>query len=375
MSISSIIFTFVEFKYNSIMIEFNQSIMRGSRSWWLFLLVFCCASNGFTQDKNKDYLVACVAFYNVENLFDTLDTEGVRDSEYTPTGANAWTSQRYNEKLDRLSEVIVQLGTDYTPDGAAVLGLVEIENRSVIEDLVATERLKSRNYQIVHYDSPDKRGIDVGLVYNPDYLIVESSAKYPLNIDGMDNFYTRDQLLVSGNFQGERMHFIVAHWPSRRGGEKRSSPLRQAAADVTRHIIDSIQVAEGPQAKVIFMGDLNDDPTSKSLVTNLNAAGNKEKLKENQLFNASMEHFKKGIGTLAWRDTWNLFDQMVLTQSLLDTTFKTFSFYKFVVFNKPFLMQPSGRFKGYPFRSFAGGQYLGGYSDHFPVYVILLKEK
>lgn len=375
MSISSIIFTFVEFKYNSIMIEFNQSIMRGSRSWWLFLLVFCCASNGFTQDKNKDYLVACVAFYNVENLFDTLDTEGVRDSEYTPTGANAWTSQRYNEKLDRLSEVIVQLGTDYTPDGAAVLGLVEIENRSVIEDLVATERLKSRNYQIVHYDSPDKRGIDVGLVYNPDYLTVESSAKYPLNIEGMDNFYTRDQLLVSGNFQGERMHFIVAHWPSRRGGEKRSSPLRQAAADVTRHIIDSIQVAEGPQAKVIFMGDLNDDPTSKSLVTNLNAAGNKDKLKENQLFNASMEHFKKGIGTLAWRDTWNLFDQMVLTQSLLDTTFKTFSFYKFVVFNKPFLMQPSGRFKGYPFRSFAGGQYLGGYSDHFPVYVILLKEK
>lgn len=375
MSISSIIFNFVLFKYSSIMFDFKESVMRVSRLLWLFLLIFCWVSNGFSQDKNKDYLVACVAFYNVENLFDTLDTEGVRDSEYTPTGDNAWTTQRYFEKLDRLSEVIVQLGTDYTPDGAAILGLAEIENRSVIEDLVRTERLKSRNYQIVHYDSPDKRGIDVGFVYNPSYFTVESSAKYPLKIEGMDNFYTRDQVLVSGDFKGERMHFIVAHWPSRRGGEKKSSPLREAAADVARKIIDSIQVAEGPQAKVIFMGDLNDDPTSKSLVVNMNAGGNKDKLNDNQLFNASMEHFKKGIGTLAWRDVWNLFDQMVLTQSFLDSTFKTFSFYKFVVFNKPFLMQPSGRFKGYPFRSFAGGQYIGGYSDHFPVYMILLKEK
>jgi len=340
----------------------------------LFLLLGG-VNNSFSQDKNKDYFVACIGFYNVENLFDTLDTEGVNDLDFTPSGVNGWNTQRYYEKLDRLSEVISLLGADKTEDGVAVLGLAEIENKSVVEDLIATERLKGRKYKIVHYDSPDKRGIDVGLIYQPKYFKVESSASYTLKIEGNENFYSRDQLLVSGDFQGERMHFIVCHWPSRRGGEKKSSPLREAAGDLSRHIIDSIMVAEGSSAKIIMMGDLNDDPTSKSLVTNLNASGNKEKLTENQLFNASLEHFKKGIGTLAWRDTWNLFDQMILSQAFLNSDYTGYNFYKFVVFNKPFLMQPSGRFKGYPYRSFAGGQYIGGYSDHFPVYLLLIKEK
>ncbi len=341
----------------------------------LVCLLFGGVNYSLSQDKNKDYYVACVGFYNVENLFDTLDTEGVNDLDFTPSGKNVWNSQRYYEKLDRLSEVISILGTDKTEDGVAVLGLSEIENKSVIEDLISTERLKSRKYEIVHYDSPDKRGIDVGLIYQPKYFKVESSASYTLKIEGNDNFYSRDQLLVSGDFQGERMHFIVCHWPSRRGGEKKSSPLREAAGDLARHIMDSIMVAEGASAKIILMGDLNDDPTSKSLVNNLNASGNKDKLAEDQFFNATLEHFKKGIGTLAWRDTWNLFDQIILTQSFLNSDFSGYNFYKFVVFNKPFLMQPSGRFKGYPYRSYAGGQYLGGYSDHFPVYTILLKEK
>lgn len=341
----------------------------------LFTAVLWSFSVSWSQDKDKEYLVSCIGFYNVENLFDTLNSENTIDEEYTPEGKNAWTSERYMEKLDRLSEVISQLGEEYSPDGVAVLGLAEVENRSVIEDLVATDRLKNRNYAIVHYDSPDRRGVDVGLVYNPSYFTVESSSSHVLKIEGMDDFYTRDQLLVSGQFLGERMHFIVGHWPSRRGGEKRSSPLRQAAADLARSIIDSIQVAENGTAKIILMGDLNDDPTNKSVKNNLNACGDKDDLEEGQLFNASMGHFKKGIGTLAWRDTWNLFDQMILTPQLVNGDFNGHNFYKFVVFNKPFLMQSSGRFRGYPFRSFAGGQYLGGYADHFPVYTVLLKEK
>lgn len=366
---------FAASKWCYIMKKLSMYYVQKITLFFVFYLLFGCANFSFSQDKNKDYYIAAIGFYNVENLFDTLDTEGVNDLDFTPGGVNSWNSQRYYEKLDRLSEVISLLGTDKTEDGVAVLGLSEIENKSVIEDLISTERLKSRNYEIVHYDSPDKRGIDVGLIYQPKYFKVESSASYTLKIEGNENFYSRDQLLVSGKFQGERMHFIVCHWPSRRGGEKKSSPLREAAGDLARHIMDSIMVAEGPTAKIILMGDLNDDPTSKSLINNLNASGNKEKLSENQFFNTSMEHFKKGIGTLAWRDTWNLFDQIILTQAFLNSDFSGFNFYKFVVFNKPFLLQPSGRFKGYPYRSYAGGQYLGGYSDHFPVYILLIKEK
>ena len=327
------------------------------------------------QEKGKDYLVASIGFYNVENLFDTIDTPGVRDTDFTPDGKNQWNTERYNEKLDRLGEVIQMLGTEKTPDGCAVLGLAEIENKAVIEDLVGTERLKERDYQIVHYDSPDKRGIDVALIYQPKYFTVESSKTFTLKIPEKENFYTRDQLLVTGDFLGERFHFIVAHWPSRRGGEKRSSPLREAAGDLARSIVDSIMIAEGDSANVIFMGDLNDDPVNKSIKENMNTERKERKMNSDKLFNPFEDFYRKGIGTLAWRDAWNLFDQIMLTNNLVGREdFSTFTFYQAVVFNKPFLRQQSGRFEGYPYRSYAGGQYLGGYSDHFPVYIFLLRE-
>jgi hypothetical protein len=340
----------------------------------LFLVVTPCILV-FSQEKGKDYEIAAIGFYNVENLFDTINTPGVRDLEYTPEGANQWNTQRYNEKLDRLSEVIAMLATEKTPDGLAVLGLAEIENKAVIQDLINTDRLAPRGYEIVHYDSPDKRGIDVGLIYQPKYFRVESSKSFTLKIEGRDNFFTRDQLLVSGDFMGERMHFMVAHWPSRRGGEKRSSPLREAAGDLARMVIDSIKHVEGDSVKIIFMGDLNDDPTNRSVKKNMRSVGDLKKLKPGDLFNPMEEFYKKGIGTLAWRDSWNLFDQLILTQAYLhDDEFSSFQFYKARVFNKPFITQPSGRFQGYPWRSFAGGQYLGGYSDHFPVYLFLIRE-
>jgi hypothetical protein len=332
---------------------------------------------GFSQaplDKTKSYDVACVAFYNLENLYDTLDTENVSDSEFTPEGEKKWNTKKYYEKLDNMADVISQLGVDVTPEGAAILGVAEIENRMVLEDLAKTSKLKDRNYQIVHYDGPDRRGVDVALFYNPKYFKEESSRSITLTIEGKDNFKTRDQLLVTGYLMGERVHIMVAHWPSRRGGQKRSSPLREAAADLGRAIIDSIYTTE-PNAKIIYMGDLNDDPNNVSVKKNLKTQAKLEKVEYPYLFNPMEELFNKGIGTLAWQDSWNLFDQIIITPDLAVGDYSSLRYYGVKVFNKPFVKQSSGKFQGYPFRTYGGPTYLGGYSDHFAVYIYLVREK
>ncbi|PKP38949.1 MAG: endonuclease, partial [Bacteroidetes bacterium HGW-Bacteroidetes-15] len=322
----------------------------------LFALLFSFSL--FAQEK-KEFNVVCVAFYNVENLFDTIDTPDVNDFEYTPEGPNKWNTSKYYSKLDNLAKVVSEIGTDYTPHGPAILGVSEIENSIVLEDLVKRKAIASRNYQIVHYDGPDKRGVDVALLYNPDYFKVTNSKSYRLTIPGRDNFFSRDQLLVSGELHGDPIHFIVVHWPSRSGGESRSRPLRNAAAALGRHIIDSIQSIE-PNAKVILMGDLNDNPDNESVLEILRALPDQDKMKDNDLYNPFYSLYKKGIGTLAWRDTWSLFDMVLPTKPLMETDYSSYRFYKASVFNKTFLQQPSGRFKGYPFRTHAGGQYLGG---------------
>jgi hypothetical protein len=327
-----------------------------------------------SQEKGKqDFFISTIAFYNLENLFDTIDTPDVNDIDFTPQGSNNWNTEKYYHKLSQLSKVIVQLGSETTKDAPAILGVAEVENRQVLEDLVNTELLKPYGYKIVHYDSPDKRGIDVAFLYQPKYFTLKSSKTFVLKIPGNENFFTRDHLLMSGDFDGEPMHFIVGHWPSRRGGEKKSLPNRRAAGDVARNIIDSISKSE-PNAKITFMGDLNDDPVSPSVYQNLRAKGAVEDLKEGDMFNPFYDFFKKGIGTLAWRDSWNLFDQIIISQTLLNDR-NGYYFYKAKVFNKQFLAQDSGRFKGYPLRTYAGGQYTGGFSDHFPTYIYLVKAK
>jgi hypothetical protein len=345
-------------------IIFNTSLV-------LFAILFVI--NSSAQEK-KDFKVACIAFYNVENLFDTINTPGVNDFEFTPEGPNKWGSTRYNEKLNNLAKVISQIGTEHTPHGPAIIGLSEIENRIVLEDLVNTELLKSKNYQIVHFDGPDRRGVDVALFYQPTYFKVTNSKSYRLKIPDRDDFFTRDQLLVSGEFHGEMMHIIVNHWPSRSGGESKSRPLRNAAAALSRHIIDSLQALD-PNAKIIHMGDLNDNPDNESVLTILRSKPSSVKLEAGDLLNPFFDIYKKGIGTLAWRDIWSLFDIISVSQPLIEKDFSSYRFYRAFVFNKPFLQQQSGRFKGYPFRMFAGGQYLGGYSDHFPTYILLVKER
>ncbi len=335
----------------------------------IFLFNFLFAQEGDSLRKNLQ--LAGIGFYNVENLYDTIDAPGVRDTDFTPEGSNQWTGMRYWEKIDRLSEVIELMATEITPDGLAILGLAEVENHQVIFDLTQNERIKKRNYQIVHYDSPDRRGVDVALIYNPSYFKVFNSKSISLKLENDTNFKTRDQLLVSGILLGDTVHIIVAHWPSRRGGEKRSSHLREKAADVGRAVIDSILTLNA-NARIIYMGDLNDDPTNKSVYVNLRGR-ERDKLKEGDLYNPMNKLFKKGIGTLAWRDSWNLFDQIIISQAFLNGNYDEWQYYSTKVFNKPFLRQQTGRFQGYPFRSFAGGKYQGGYSDHFPVYLFVVR--
>jgi hypothetical protein len=326
----------------------------------------------FAQEKTAT--VACIAFYNVENLFDTIDSFDTNDLEYLPQGSKQWDSRKYSEKITNLARVISEIGTDLTPDGPAILGLSEVENKLVLNDLVNDPQIRDRGYRIAHYDSPDRRGVDVALIYQPKYFTYLSSKPFLFIPEGRENFYSRDVLLVSGLLHGELMHILVNHWPSRRGGERASRPLRNAAAQLNRKIVDSLQLAN-PTAHIIIMGDLNDDPINESVKKHLQTGWDKNKLKENELFNPYYDFYRKGIGTLAYRDSWNLFDMIILNQTLLTPDKSTYTFFKADVFNKRFLLQTQGQFAGYPLRTHAGDTYLGGFSDHFPVYIYLVREK
>ena len=336
-------------------------------------LLFACASNVVAQTE-KQYEMACVAFYNLENLFDTIHQEGVNDYEFLPDGKNVWNSEKYWSKISNMAKVISQIGTASTPTGPVVLGVAEIENRTPLEDLANDPQIKSRNYQIVHHDGPDSRGVDVALLYNPAFFVLDTFLTYPLTIPDMPDFRTREQLLVKGNLMGEEFHFIVVHWPSRTSGEAKSRPLRIAAAKLSKHLFDSIMTVK-PDAKIILMGDMNDDPTDESITKVLKATSDKKKVTSGKyLFNPSEALYKNGIGSLAYKDIWNMFDQMIMTPAIYSDSRETLSYYQFKVFNEKWLRQPSGQYKDYPLRTFAGGVWLNGYSDHFPVYLLLIRE-
>ena len=339
----------------------------------LTLLVFFLNITDLKAQEQQAYKVGLVGFYNLENLFDTIDDPLKNDEEFTPQGANQWSTEKYLAKLHNMAYAISTIGTDISPDGVAVLGMSEMENRKVLEDLVAQPELKSRNYQVVHYDSPDRRGVDVGLLYNPKYFKLVSSRSYRTIVPDQPDFITRDQLLVSGLFDGEMMHFIVMHWPSRYGGEKRSLPGRVAAAELCRHIADSI-LREDQNAKIIMMGDFNDYPDNKSITNHLRASGDMNDLRDGEFYNPMYNLHKKGYGTNYYRDVPGVLDQTILSPGLLPTDYSTYQFKNAKVHNKEFLKQHGGKYNGYPFRTFGSGVWMGGYSDHFPVYVILLKK-
>jgi endonuclease/exonuclease/phosphatase family metal-dependent hydrolase len=330
-----------------------------------------------TAQEEKSYKVNTIAFYNLENLFDYEDDPLTFDDDRTPDGKDHWTEELYKAKLQNMAQVISEIGADVTGTAPAIVGVCESENRRVLEDLVNQEPLRALDYGIIQFESPDRRGIDVALLYQKKiFTPTHYKAKELLIYDDNDptkRVYTRDQLVVSGMLDGEKMHFIVNHWPSRSGGEARSRPKRMKAAELNVRIIDSL-FSEDPYAKIITMGDLNDDPTSPSVKEVLKAKENRDNLQLKELFNPMEEMYDKGLGTLAWRDGWNLFDQMILSSALVEKDFSSYRFYKAGIYNKSYLANPRGRYKGYPYRSYADGGFTGGYSDHFPVFVYLIKE-
>ncbi len=339
-----------------------------------FLLVFTCILNAQKLDKKKNYFISAIGFYNVENLYDTLNDVWKNDEEFTPSGKNAWNGERYWTKIDRLAEVISKMATDATPDGVAILGLCEVENKSVVEDLVKNERIKKRNYKVIHLEGPDIRGVDPSFIYNPSYFKPTKSVSYKVTLVTDSAYKTRDILVVSGIFDGEPMSVLVNHWPSRRGGELASRPNRNEAARVARHIADSI-VAQNPKTKILIMGDLNDDPVNECVKKYIKTYNDISLNKPTEYFNPMEKLYEEGTGSLAWRDSWNLFDQIMLNHPLIPGDYETWQYYSVRIYNKPFLKSDFGNFKGYPFRTYGGAQYQGGYSDHFPVFVILAKEK
>ncbi len=331
-----------------------------------------------SQTKTKEYSIRTLAFYNLENLFDTINDPTKNDEASPMMSLKGNKSKVYWDKIDKLGSVISQIGFEDTKTGPAIIGVSEVENRAVLEDLVKSKYLRKMNYDIIHYESQDKRGIDVALLYQKKYFKPIHHEIFTPNIF-RDNYrvYTRDQLLVSGYLDDELIHVLVNHWPSRSGGEAASRALREKAAYLNTKIIEKIREAE-PNAKIFGMGDFNDDPTNSSFKKVLNAKGAKKTVKENDIYNPFEEMYKRGFNTLGYRDNINLFDQIFFTSSALDKGEKDFSSYKMykaMIFNKHFLTTKKGRFKGYPFRSFSNGGYTGGYSDHYPVYLYLIKEK
>ncbi len=345
------------------------------RLFILILTVLLVSTKGFSQ--KKQYLIRTVAFYNLENLFDTINNTAKNDEASPMMELKGNKSKVYWDKIDKLGKVLSQIGKEKSKNSPTLIGVVEIENDTVLKDLVAGKFLKNKRYSFIHYESPDKRGIDVGLLYMPRYFKPVFHKNYELKIYDTEGkrIFTRDQLLVSGYLDGEKIHVIVNHWPSKRGGT-RSIPFREKAAALNLKIIDEIRSKE-PNAKIITMGDFNDDPIETGFKKIIKTKRKKKNVKENDIYNPYEEMFARGFNTAGFRDNLHLFDQILISSQLLTST-KDFSTYKMLkagIYNPKYLINSKGRFKGYPFRSFSYGSYTGGYSDHFPVYMYLLKEK
>ena len=297
--------------------------------FWLatFLLFFIISVNA--QEKNK-FKVHTIAFYNLENLFDTINDPNKFDERSPIMELKTNRGEVYKKKVHNMARVLADIGSDVANNTPAIIGVSEIENREVLEDVINDPLLLPKDYGIVHFHSPDVRGIDVGLLYQKTLFIPIHTSSYELKIyddTSRKRLYTRDQLLVSGKLDGEMIHFIVSHWPSRRGGEARSRPKRIAAAKLNKRIIDSLQ-SKDPYAKIFIMGDLNDNPTNSSVKKILKAKKDKESVGLKGIYNPMEAMIKKGLRSNAFRDTWSLFDQIMVTKPLLEKITIHFDFIK-----------------------------------------------
>ena len=388
----------------------------------LILSLFCTTS--FAQQKQVQR--ATVAFMNVENLWDTVPSDDYIDgtlskdnpafhrsvpedslqylettedyqgewsddkligkkvirkqilnTEFTANSAKLWDSAKYNDKLGKLSKLISELGRQYTNTNPVIVGLIEVENRKVVEDLVKQPVLAKDDYGIVHYNSYDARGIDVAIIYQKKRFVPIHSLKKEVKIyndDGKRN-YTRDIVVVSGLLDGEKVAVLMNHWPSRSGGEAVSRPKRNAAAAILKKQMDSLR-ENIPGIKIFAMGDFNDDPVSPSVAKHLGAVGDAKQLSEKTPYlNLMYKLYKNGVASLAYRDAPNLFDQIIVSKNLIsDQLEKDYHIYKAEIFAPSYLVNDSGQYKGYPLRSWNGNLYTGGYSDHFPAVSVIQRE-
>lgn len=337
----------------------------------LILLVIGLYAN--SQQKSI-YKTATVVFYNTENFYDTLPSLLYKDEEFTPNGARKYSSEVYVAKLNNIASALAGITTQAQESNSilpALIGLAEIENAAVLNDITNHPKLRSANYSFVHYDSRDTRGIDVGLLYQPAYFsVIQSKAiQVVLPEKNKTSRYTRDILWVEGWLDGELIDVYINHWPSRYGGSQTSEHARLYAAKLLKQHIDSILQIDWKR-KILVMGDFNDNPTNKSIYEILEA---NEKATGMNLYNPFHALYKKGIGTLAFQDAWVLFDQIILSQNWINKKQQGFFYYRNGIYNATFLTENMGKYKGYPMRSWDGLQFRNGYSDHYPVYVTLLK--
>ena len=336
--------------------------------------------------QSEGVMVRCVAFYNLENLFDTIHDEGKNDYEYLPDGGMKWTPLKYENKIKNMAYAISQIGTDKDPRGAACIGVAEVENIGCLIDLCKELKQQyERIYQPILLEGPDRRGVDVGFLYNPSMFKPTSVKGYELfahYADGSE-VKSRLQLWISGYFLDDnrkivrdKIHISVNHWPSRYGGEETSRATRDTAAMLCRHVADSIYHVE-PRAKIIIMGDLNDDPFNHSCAEVVGARKTREEVEEQGFFNTMWQKLDRGIGSLAYNGSWNLFDQIFISEPLMNAKLEdgNWTYWVSQIFNEPFLTVQEGKDKGTPFRTVKSGVWQNGYSDHYPTMIYLIKEK
>lgn len=340
------------------------------------LLALSCSCEKNTpegsQDDNPAYRFM---FYNVENLFDTINDPATNDEEFMPDGDKEWNTSKYFDKLNNIARVVKDLGGDEYP---ALIGLCEIENLDVLEGLVMTDGLREAGYRIVHKESPDFRGIDVALLYRPTVFKLLNYKAWPVWFPFNTDYSTREVLYVAGQLStGDTLHIFVNHWPSRSGGEVESRPKRVFVAEMVRSKVDSLLNTDH-DANIIITGDLNDEPGDLSLVSGLNAFTSFDNHQNDRLYNLS-HYLQKSIstGSYKYRGNWNMLDQFIVSGGLLDTTGSLYSSQHDVhVFEKNYLLEKDETFMGVkPYRTYLGDFYNGGYSDHLPVYLDLRYRK
>ncbi|WP_194851696.1 endonuclease/exonuclease/phosphatase family protein [Nonlabens antarcticus] len=343
------------------------------------LIYFAFAKAMLAQtEATKEYRVQTVAFYNLENLFDTVDDVTLNDEASPMMELDPGIREEvYDKKLTNMARVIRKLGAEKSESAPAIVGVCEVENRKVLVDLVNHPLLKEFDYGIEHFESPDRRGIDTGFVYRKsEFRILNAASKELFIYDTEDGhrIYTRSPIIVTGELNGDKMTFIVNHWPSRSGGEQKSRSKRNAAAALNKAIVDSLHSIDA-MSKIFIMGDFNDDPTNESLKDILKAERDREKIRPQMIYNPYSQMHKDGYNTLAYRDSGNLFDQITFTYPLLQEAQQTgYKYWQAHIYNPGFLTNKTGRYKGYPHRSFIGNVFADGYSDHFPVFVYLVRE-